>query len=451
MVKGPTQGKTGNLFAAAAQARAYKPLAERLRPQTLHEMVGQPKLLREGAPLRRLIERGEIPSMILWGPPGCGKTTLARTLANHLKAHFETLSAVMGGVKDIRRIVQEAEERRNYHGHRTLLFIDEIHRFNKAQQDALLPHVESGLFTLVGATTENPSFEVNSALLSRCRVFVLEKLPKEDLAELLNRALSDKQNGLGRRGITATMEVLEQLSKLSQGDARYALGTLEVCCDLAQSEELSELTLELVESAAQQKMILYDKAGDEHYGVVSAFIKSMRGSDPDAAVYWMTRMLEAGEPPRFILRRMVIFASEDIGNADPQALQVAMNALGAFELMGLPEGVLPLTQAATYLACAPKSNAILAAYTSARKELKENGALPVPKKLLNATSGLAKAMGSGKNYKYPHNFTGNYVAESYLPDDLEGARYYHPSDQGYEAVIKERLSNWRGESEEESD
>lgn len=443
MVKGPPGGRTGNLFAAAASTRAYKPLAEKLRPKTLDEMVGQPKLLGERAPLRRLIERGEIPSMILWGPPGCGKTTLGKTLATHLKAHFETLSAVMGGVKDIRRIVQESEDRRNYHGARTLLFIDEIHRFNKSQQDALLPHVESGLFTLVGATTENPSFEVNSALLSRCRVFILEKLKPPELASLLRRALLDPKKGLGKREITASDGVLEQLATLSHGDARYALGTLEVCCDLAESHGQTTLTSELVEEAAQQKMLLYDKAGDEHYGVVSAFIKSMRGSDPHAAVYWLTRMLEAGESPRFILRRLIIFASEDIGNADPQALQVAVNALQAFELMGLPEGVLPLTQAATYLACAPKSNAVLKAYSAARREILENGALPVPKKLLNATTQLDRQIGKGKNYKYPHHFSGNYTPESYLPDELGERRFYEPSDQGQELEIRERLERLR--------
>jgi len=406
-------------------------------------MVGQSRLLAADAPLRKIISRGEIPSMILWGPPGSGKTTLARALAQHLDAHFETLSAVMDGVKDVRRIIGEARERKNYHRTKTLLFIDEIHRFNKAQQDALLPHVESGLVRLIGATTENPSFEVNPALLSRCRVFVLERLDPGSFSTLLERALNDRQKGLGYRDITATNEVFDIIAAFSNGDARQALGTLEFCCDLAEAEGLKELTQELVEQATQRKLLLYDKAGGEHYGIVSAFIKSMRGSDPDAAVYWMVRMLESGESPRFILRRMIIFASEDIGNADPQALTVASQALSAFEMVGLPEGVLALTQATTYLACAPKSNAALRAYTAALKDVRDHGALPVPAKLRNAVDGLSKQLGHGKQYKYPHDFEGHYTPDDYLPDTLGRRHYYEPSSQGLEGEIGQRLNEWR--------
>ncbi|MED5463511.1 MAG: replication-associated recombination protein A [Myxococcota bacterium] len=439
-------GKTGDLFAAAARNNLdTQPLAERLRPRTLEEIVGQSKLLHRGSTLRRLIERGRLPSMILWGPPGSGKTTLARVLANHVEASFETMSAVMAGVKDIRAIVAKSEERLHYQNKRTLLFIDEIHRFNKSQQDALLPHVESGLLTLVGATTENPSFEVNSALLSRTRIFVLESLDEDALTDVLERALRDTERGLGESGINASREVLAYIGRCSHGDARHALGSLEICVQLAQQGEQTEIDQALVEDSVQHKALLYDKAGDEHYNVVSAFIKSMRGSDPDASVYWLVRMLEAGEDPRFVLRRMVIFASEDIGNADPTALQVVTDALRAFEFVGLPEGVLPLTQATTYLACAPKSNSVLKAYGAARKDIAEQGPLPVPKKLRNAATGMMKQMGYGKTYKYPHQFDGNYTPDTYLPDELEGRRYYVPSDQGNELGIQERLTQWRAQ------
>lgn len=437
-------GKGVDLFESAAQRDpGHQPLAERMRPRTLDEVVGQEKILGEGRALRRLLSRGEIPSMILWGPPGTGKTTIARLLADLLKADLESLSAVMGGVKDLRVVVGRAKERRNYHRRRTVLFIDEIHRFNKAQQDALLPHVESGLLTLVGATTENPSFEVNSALLSRCRVFVLEPLESQQLVQLLQRALQDEKRGLGSKRLSATPEALQAIANASHGDARRALTTLEVATDLLEAAGASELDVPTVEEAVQHKALLYDKAGDEHYNVVSALIKSLRGSDPDAAVYWMTRMLEAGEDPRFILRRLVIFASEDIGNADPAALQVAVSALQAYELVGLPEGVLPMTQAATYLACAPKSNAVLKAYGAARKDVREHGPLPVPAKLRNAATGLMKRLGYGKAYKYPHNFSGNYVPETYLPAPLEERRYYEPVGHGAEAEIAERLERWR--------
>ncbi len=435
---------TGDLFAhATAEAGTGRPLAERMRPRTLDEIVGQEKLLAPGRALRALAERGEVPSLLLWGPPGTGKTTIARVLATTLNAEFESLSAVMGGVKEIREVVARARALRDQRRRRTVLFIDEIHRFNKAQQDALLPHVESGLLTLVGATTENPSFEVNAALLSRCKVFVLAALTPEALSALVRRATLDAERGLGARGLAVSDEVILAIAEASHGDARQALSTLEIAADLCEQDGATALTLRHVEEATQHRALLYDKAGEEHYNVVSAFIKSLRGSDPDAAVYWLVRMLESGEPPRFILRRMIIFASEDVGNADPRALQVATDALSAFELVGLPEGVLPMTQAATYLACAPKSNAVIAAYGAARKDVLERGPLPVPERLRNAVTGLMRQLGYGKEYKYPHNFSGHYVAESYLPEALATRRYYEPSDQGDEQAIAARLREWR--------
>ncbi|MBN1959800.1 MAG: replication-associated recombination protein A [Deltaproteobacteria bacterium] len=435
---------TSDLFAStASRDTSLSPLAERLRPNSIDEIVGQERLIGSGRALRRLLERQELPSLILWGPPGCGKTTLARVLAKHINAELESLSAVMSGVKELRAVVERATERRQYHRLRTVLFVDEIHRFNKAQQDALLPHVELGLVTLIGATTENPSFEVIAALLSRCKVFVLEPLAQDDIIPLLVRALTDFERGLGKHNISASQDILELIAQGADGDARRALNTIEVAVDLAVQAKVTTLTTELIEEAAQQKTILYDKAGEQHYNVVSAFIKSMRGSDPDAAVYWLTRMLEANEDPRFILRRMVILASEDIGNADPMALNVAVNALQAFEFIGLPEGVLPMTQAATYLACAPKSNAVIAAYGSAKADVQKHGALTVPLKLRNAPTKLMKNIGYGDGYKYPHAFDGNYVKEEYLPEELVGQIYYKPSNQGLERDINKRLEQLR--------
>ena len=376
---------------------------------------------------------------------------MARLLAGRERAHFITVSAVNAGVKDVREAVAAAAERRDLHRQRTVLFVDEIHRFSRAQQDALLPHVEAGTVIFVGATTENPSFEVIAPLLSRCRVVRLEPLGEEALRAICARALADSERGLGGRGIELDADAFDRLIAQSGGDARRMLNALEVAADLAAGTEPGDaeaaapvrVRAEQVEEALQQRTLLYDKAGDEHYGVVSAFIKSMRGSDPDAAVYWMTRMLEAGEEPRFILRRMVIFASEDVGNADPQALVVATAALSAFELVGLPEGVLPLTQAAVYLACAPKSNTTLTTYAAARRAVRERGALPVPAKLRNAVTGLDRKMGHGAEYRYPHDFEGHYVPETYLPDVLAGARFYQPSSSGLEAEFRLRLAQWR--------
>ena len=420
-----------------------KPLAERMRPQKIEEFVGQEKLLGAGRLLRRALEADRLFSMILWGPPGCGKTALALLVARHTRSHFEPFSAVLGGVKELRGIVEEAERRRRT-GVRTILFIDEIHRWNKAQQDALLPHVEKGTLILIGATTENPSFELNSALLSRCQVLVLEPLGEEQLAMIVKRALEDGERGLGRLGLSIAPEALVELCRLAGGDARRALNILEAAAAHLEEGGGRLIDTSLVQEAAQRRALAYDRAGEEHYNVVSAFIKSLRGSDPHAAVYWMVRMLEAGEDPRFILRRMVIFASEDIGNADPQALQVAVAALQAHELVGLPESVLCLTQAATYLACAPKSNSALLAYSRARSDVREKGALAVPMKLRNAPTALMRQLGYGKEYRYPHNFEGHYVVEEYLPDELRGRRYYEPSESGFEKNLKARLEELAG-------
>ena len=432
-----------DLFAqSAAKRQVGQPLAERMRPRSLDELVGQHHLIGPGRILSNLSPGRAIPSLVLWGPPGSGKTTLARLLGETLRADLIALSAVEAGVKDVREAVAKATQRRDQFGARTLLFIDEIHRFSKTQQDALLPHVEAGTVTLIGATTENPSFSVAAALLSRARVVRLEVLPEPELANLARRALTDRERGLAAMNVTMDDEVAAQLVTAAAGDARRMYSVLEIAADLARrsvpGDEPVALTAEHVAEAAQGKTLLYDKAGDEHYGVVSVFIKSMRGSDPDAAVYWMTRMLEAGEDPRFVLRRMVIFASEDVGNADPQALVVAVSALQAVELVGLPEGVLPMTQAVTYLALAPKSNGALTAYSAARKLVREKGALPVPARYRPGSTALDRSMGHGQGYKYPHDFAGNYVPEDYLPDAIVGERIYEPMDSGFERELRER-------------
>ena len=425
------------------------PLAERMRPNRLEDFVGQDHLLGEGHLLSNMLETGRQVSLIMWGPPGTGKTTLAKLLTDRLEAEFVSMSAVMSGVKDIRREVSRAEDSGELFKRQTVLFVDEIHRFNKAQQDALLPHVERGTITLFGATTENPSFEVNSALLSRCKTLVLEPLDEEALEHIVERAMADRQRGLGRRDLLLADQARDSIIQSASGDARTALNTLEIAAHAVDAAGRRTITTNDVEEAVQRKVIRYDKDGEEHYNVVSAFIKSLRGSDPDAALYYMNRMLEGGEEPRFILRRMLIFASEDVGNADPQALEVVTNAVKSFEFIGMPEGALPMTQAATYLACAPKSNAVIASYGKARRDAIEHGNLEVPKKLLNSPTDLHEEMGHGRGYKYPHNFDGNYVAEEYLPDELRDRRYYEPTDNGYEKEISERLERWR--QEEESD
>lgn len=423
-----------DLFEKAAEADSAQraPLAERMRPKTLEDFVGQEHLTAPGKLLRKGITDDRIPSLIFWGPPGTGKTTLARVIASATGAEFVALSAVLSGVKDIREAVATAEERWKTHRKRTLLFIDEIHRFNKSQQDALLPHVERGTVTLLGATTENPSFEVNAALLSRCRVVTLRGLEEDELHTVLARALNDARGFGGKLAVDE--DALMMLAQSAGGDARRALTGLEVAAQNADGR----VTRKHVEEALQQRTLLYDKGGEEHYNVVSAFIKSMRGSDADAAVYWMARMLEAGEEPRFILRRLVIFASEDVGNADPQALSVAVNALHAFELLGLPEGTLPLTQAVTYLALAPKSNTALTTYGAARDAVMQHGAMPVPLHLRNAPTKLMRGLGYGGGYQYPHDFEGHYVIEQYLPEGLRGQRFYRPSASGDEARLAAR-------------
>jgi putative ATPase len=430
--------------ASERETAAHGPLAERMRPTSLEELVGQDHLTGPGRLLRRAVEGGALPSLILWGPPGTGKTTLARLLAGATKAAFVQMSAVSAGVKDIREAVAQAEERARLHGQRTVLFLDEIHRFNKAQQDALLPHVERGTLTLLGATTENPSFEVNSALLSRTRVVTLRPLEEDELLELLDRALVAPQGLAGK--VEADADALRFIARTAGGDARRALTALE-----GAAAGGGRVTVAVAEEALQRKVLLYDKAGDEHYAVISAFIKSMRGSDPDAALYWMTRMLEAGEEPRFVLRRMVIFASEDVGNADPQALVVAVAALQAYELMGLPEGTLPLTQAVTYLSLAPKSNAVITAYGKAKETVQETGTLPVPPHLRPASTPLMKKMGFGSAYRYPHDFEGHWVKQQYLPDALTGRRFYEPSDSGAEAALKRRLEELRARERQEDE
>jgi putative ATPase len=432
---------------AASKDRRGQPLAERMRPESLAEYVGQEHLLGPGRWLRRALESKGLTSLILWGPPGTGKTTLGRLLAAEAKAFFVALSAVMSGVKEVREAVAEACVRRDTRGDRTLLFIDEIHRFNKAQQDALLPHVEAGTVILVGATTENPSFEMNAPLLSRAKVVVLKPLSEENLRTIIDRALCDLDRGLGREAIDCPEVIRNQLAREARGDARLALSALESAASIAvpADDGRRHIDEKTIEEALQRKTLVYDKSGDEHYMVVSAFIKSMRGSDPDAAVYWMARMLEAGEDPLFILRRLVIFAAEDIGNADPNALRVAMAATDAVRFVGLPEGYLPMSQAVIYLAVAPKSNSALTTYAAAKQDVEEFGALPVPLHLRNASSALGKSLGFGQGYQYPHNFDGHYVAEDYLPEKLRGRRYYEPSKSGRERDIGAYLANLRGE------
>ncbi len=412
-----------------------------MRPATLDEFVGQEHLVGPGRLLHQ--DSRVLPSLILWGPPGTGKTTLARQLSLSADLELVSLSAVSTGVKELREVIAAADERLRMAGRRTLLFLDEIHRFNKSQQDALLPAVEAGTVVLVGATTENPSFEVNAALLSRSQVVQLNSLSVEDLTRLLSRALADKERGLAQWSLTAADALLLRVATEADGDARRALTILETAAEVARARGATAIEAEDLKEATQHKTLRYDRAGDQHYDIVSVFIKALRGSDPDAAVYWMARMLEAGEEPRFVVRRMVIFAAEDVGLADPQALTVATSALAAVELVGLPEGVLPLTQCALYLALAPKSNTALTTYAAARELVNETGALPVPAQFRNAPTPLAKKLGHGAGYQYPHDFEGHYVPADHLPEALAGRTIYRPSEMGREKQLAERLAELR--------
>jgi len=434
---------------AQKEAEAGRPLAERMRPRGLAEFIGQQRVVGAGSLVRLAVEQDRVFSMILWGPPGCGKTTLARIIAGETRSHFLHFSAVLAGVKDIRAVIEEAREQLRLHRRRTVLFVDEIHRFNKAQQDAFLHHVESGLITLIGATTENPSFEVIAPLLSRCRVVTLNRLDEEDLAAIVAQALADKERGLGQLGFQLDEESQALLVRVADGDARVALNALEAAATLARSgdagrpESPPRITRAVMEQALQKKALVYDKAGEEHYNLISALHKSLRGSDPDAALYWLARMLAAGEDPFYIARRMVRFASEDIGNADPLALGLAMDAMEAFRFLGHPEGELALAQAAVYLATAPKSNSIYLSYGRAQEAVAEKGSLPVPLHIRNAPTTLMKELGYGRGYRYAHDFREAFAPQDYLPDELKGLVFYHPSDRGYEKAVSERLERWR--------
>ena len=437
----------------SARAPNHAPLAERMRPRTIAEFTGQEHLLGEGHILRRMIETDTLSSLIFWGPPGCGKTTLAHVIARETKSHFIFFSAILSGIKEIREIFREAEGYAT-RGQRTILFVDEIHRFNKSQQDAFLPYVEKGVVTIIGATTENPSFEVIAPLLSRCRVLTLHPLEPPVIRVLLEEALSNRERGLGRLNLGIDSEALDFLAEHAGGDARIALNTLEVSAGLVAAAPPGThdvkrlLTLHIAQEALQKKALLYDKGGEEHYNVISAFIKSMRGSDPDAALYWLARMLEAGEDPIFILRRMIILASEDIGNADPRALQLAVAALQAFQMIGMPEGRIILGQAVTYLATAPKSNAAYVGIDAALAEVRKSGGLPVPLHIRNAPTRLMKDLGYGSGYRYAHDYEDGYAGQDCLPDRLAGTRFYEPKGRGYEKNIVERMAWLKRKTEE---
>ena len=443
-----TSRKSEDLFAHARKDQIAReaPLAARLRPRTLQEMVGQEHIVGPGRLLRRAIEADRLfSSIILWGPPGTGKTTLAMIIANRTRSHFEVISAVLAGVADIRRAIKDAGERRALHGQRTIVLVDEIHRFNKAQQDALLPHVEDGTITLIGATTENPYFEVIGPLVSRSRIFQLGPLTEEQLCTLLLRAMTDGERGYGKRKVQVEKDALAHLAHVAGGDARNALNALELAVESTSPDAEGVIHIDLVaaQDSIQRRALLYDKDGDAHYDTISAFIKSLRGSDPDAALYWLAKMVYAGEDPRFIVRRLIIFASEDVGLADPQALVVATAAARALEWVGLPEAQYALAEVTLYLATAPKSNSA-GAYWKALADVERDGIVEVPNHLKDASRD-GKALGHGQGYRYPHDYPGHHVRQQYLPDRLQGHRYYEPGVLGYERQIAERLRRWRGE------
>jgi putative ATPase len=429
-------------YSRLEQISREAPLAARMRPRALEELVGQEEIVGPGKLLRRAIETDRLfSSVVLWGPPGTGKTTLAMIIAKTTESHFAAISAVMAGVADIRRIIAEAKDRRGMYGQRTIVLVDEIHRFNKAQQDALLPHVEDGTIILIGSTTENPYFEVIAPLVSRSRVFQLRPLSAEELAIILRRALADEERGYGKLKVEVDDEAMAHLVRVAGGDARIALNALELAVETTEpAEGIIHIDLAIAEDSIQRRALVYDR--EAHYNTISAFIKSLRGSDPDAALYWLAKMIYAGEDPRFIARRMIIFASEDVGNADPQALVVATSAADALEWVGLPEAQYNLAQAAIYLATAPKSNST-GAYFKALADVEREGKVEVPDHLKDASRD-GKALGHGEGYKYPHDYPGHHVSQQYLPNQLQNRRYYKPSDQGHEKLIKERLAKWRG-------
>ena len=429
---------------ASAAAAPDAPLAARMRPHSFDELVGQDEVIGPGSVLRRALDAGRLPSLVLWGPPGSGKTTLARLLAQSTGAAFESLSAVESGVGELRGVLAAARSRRGVGG-RMVLFVDELHRWSRAQQDAVLPHVENGLITLIGATTENPSFEVNGALLSRCRVVRLRSLSDADLGVLVRRAATDAVRGLGALAVDLPDDAAEHLVAIAGGDARVALSALEIAAAATplDADGRRRLTLRAVEEAATRRAVRHDRAGDQHYDTISAFIKSIRGSDADAAVFWLARMLEAGEDPLFVARRLVILAAEDVGLADPAALGVAVAAWQAAHFVGMPEGYLPLAEAAIYLATAPKSNSALRAYTAAAQDVRAHPDATVPLHLRNAVTGLMRAEGYGAGYRYAHDFDGGVAAQAHLPPELAGRRYYRPGGLGAEAVIAERLADVR--------